>query len=64
MRFQNLECNFSPGFLAEGRRGLAKQLVNSYSDPYIGSYTNPPIYIYILYESLYIYIYISYINPA
>ena len=26
MNFQNLEFHFSPGLLAEGRRGLAKML--------------------------------------
>ena len=39
--FPNLECHFPPGFFAEGRRGLAKQLVNSHIDSYI----NPYIYI-------------------
>ena len=29
MHFQNLECDFSPGFLAEGRRGRAKKLENT-----------------------------------
>ena len=27
--FKILECHFPPGFFAEGRRGLAKKLVNS-----------------------------------
>ena len=26
MHFQNLQCRFSPGFLAEGRRGRAQKL--------------------------------------
>ena len=29
MHFQNLEGHFPPGFFTEGRRGLAKKLVNS-----------------------------------
>ena len=29
MHFQHLECHFSPGFLAEGRRGLAQMFENT-----------------------------------
>ena len=45
-QFQNLECNFPPGFLAEGRRGQTKTLENMNMGIYMDTYIY--IYIYIL----------------
>ena len=59
MHFQNLECHFPPGFLAEGRRGRTQKLENSNMGINMGidmAYNNQ-------YMEIYIYIYIPYKFP-